>query len=86
MHHPIPGEYVTKARLRIALPSEYLYFEHKSLLREQLNEVVVQVFTALQIPAEEVYEAHFFTPNNQQYVFAEEPGIQYNQAARQRER
>ena len=86
VHHPVPGEYVPKACLRIALPSKYLQFEHKALLLEQFREVVATVFAALQIPEGEVYAAHFFTPEYQQSVFIEEPGTQYNQAVRQRER
>jgi|GEM_PF-1519874 len=86
VHHPVPGEYVPKACLRIALPSKYLQFEHKALLLEQFREVVATVFAALQIPEGEVYAAHFFTPAYQQSVFIEEPGTQYNQAVRQRER
>lgn len=85
VHHPVPGEYVPKACLRIALPSGYLRFEHKASLLEQFREVIAAVFAALQIPAGEVYEAHFFTPEHQQSVFVEEPGSQYNQAVHQRE-
>ena len=77
VHHPVPGEYVTKAYLRIALPSNYFGFEHKFLELEQQKEVVATVFKALQIPGEEIYEAHFFMPENQQVVFVEEPGIMY---------
>jgi len=80
VHHPIPTEYVTKAYLRIALPSQYFGFEHKFLETDQQREIVAAVFQALEIPQEEVYEAYFFTPENQQVLFVEEPGIQYTYA------
>ena len=77
VHHSVQREGVVKAYLRIALPSSYFGFEHKSLELEQQKEVVATVFKALQIPTEEIYEAHFFTPENQKVVFVEEPGIMY---------
>jgi hypothetical protein len=78
LHHPVHTPYGTKAYLRIALPSQYLQFEHESLLSDQLKEIVATVLKALEIPSDEVYEAHFFTPDNQQYLFIKEPGIMYS--------
>lgn len=71
---------MTKAYLRIALPSQYFGFEHKFLETDQQREVIATVFKALEIPQDEVYEAHFFTPENQQVLFIEEPGIMYTYA------
>ena len=78
VHHPIQIEYGTKAYLRIALPPQYFVFEHPSLQIDQQKEIVAVVLEALEIPPEEVYEAHFFTPDNPHCLFIEELGIRYS--------
>ena len=74
IHHPVDmGEYA-KAYLRISLPQKYLDFEQEKL-------ILAVVFEALEIPEQEIYEAYFFTSENTQHLFAEEPGVMYTYAS-----
>jgi hypothetical protein len=56
VHHPCEGH--IKARLRVLLPARYHGWEQMRLLVEQ-------VFSALGIPADETYEAHFVSADRQ---------------------
>lgn len=51
VHHPCDGHY--KAQLRVSLPVEYHQLE-------TMTEIVRTVFEALDIPADETFQALFF--------------------------
>ena len=70
VHHPVDMKEYTKAYLRISLPPKYLELE-------QERQVLTSVFEALELPAQETYEAYFFTSENSQLLIIEEPGIMY---------
>ncbi len=55
----------------MALPEQYLNFEHM----KQITETVLRV---LEIPAEVIFEATFFSTAKVTGYFAEEPGVMGN--------